>query len=94
MDSYEIGQLRNVALLGHHGSGKTTFGKTLVGLHEKTAGDVYLAGEKLPRRYKAADFRHYARHMQMIFQDPYASLNPSMQFHLTSLIKDEAEIRF
>ena len=67
-----------VGLVGESGSGKSTFGKTLVGLHEKTAGDVYLAGEKLPRRYKAADFRHYARHMQMIFQDPYSSLNPRM----------------
>ena len=67
-----------VGLVGESGSGKSTFGKTLVGLHEKTAGDVYLTGEKLPRRYRAADFRHYARSMQMIFQDPYSSLNPRM----------------
>ena len=67
-----------VGLVGESGSGKSTFGKTLVGLHQKTAGDVYLAGEQLPRRYTAADFRHYARRMQMIFQDPYSSLNPRM----------------
>ena len=67
-----------VGLVGESGSGKSTFGKTLVGLHDKTDGDVYLAGEKLPRRYTAADFRHYARRMQMIFQDPYSSLNPRM----------------
>ena len=67
-----------VGLVGESGSGKSTFGKTLVGLHDKTAGDVYLEGEKLPTRYTAADYRRYARRMQMIFQDPYSSLNPRM----------------
>lgn len=67
-----------VGLVGESGSGKSTFGKALVGLHDKTAGDVYLEGEKLPRRYAAADFQRYARRMQMIFQDPYSSLNPRM----------------
>ena len=67
-----------VGLVGESGSGKSTFGKALVGLHDKTAGDVYLEGAKLPRRYRAADFQRYARSMQMIFQDPYSSLNPRM----------------
>ena len=67
-----------VGLVGESGSGKSTFGKTLVGLHDKTAGDVYLEGKKLPRRYTSADFRRHARRMQMIFQDPYSSLNPRM----------------
>ena len=38
----------------------------------------YFGGEKLPQRYQPADFRRYARRMQMIFQDPYSSLNPRM----------------
>ena len=76
--SLTIAEREIVGLVGESGSGKSTFGKTLVGLHEKTAGEVYLAGDKLPRRYKAADFRRHARHMQMIFQDPYSSLNPRM----------------
>lgn len=67
-----------VGLVGESGSGKSTFGKALVGLHDKTAGEVYLEGERLPRRYTAADFQRYARRMQMIFQDPYSSLNPRM----------------
>jgi oligopeptide/dipeptide ABC transporter ATP-binding protein len=67
-----------VGLVGESGSGKSTFGKALVGLHDKTAGEVYLEGERLPQRYTAADFQHYARRMQMIFQDPYSSLNPRM----------------
>ena len=67
-----------VGLVGESGSGKSTFGKTLIGLHTKTAGEVRYAGEVLPQRYKPADFRRYASRMQMIFQDPYSSLNPRM----------------
>jgi ABC-type oligopeptide transport system ATPase subunit len=76
--SLTIAEREIVGLVGESGSGKSTFGKTLVGLHEKTAGEVYLQGEKLPRRYKPADFQRYARRIQMIFQDPYSSLNPRM----------------
>jgi oligopeptide/dipeptide ABC transporter ATP-binding protein len=67
-----------VGLVGESGSGKSTFGKALVGLHDKTAGEVFLNGDKLPQRYAPADFQRYARRMQMIFQDPYSSLNPRM----------------
>lgn len=67
-----------VGLVGESGSGKSTFGKTILGLHDKTAGEVFYAGERLPERYHAHDFKKYARKMQMIFQDPYSSLNPRM----------------
>ena len=67
-----------VGLVGESGSGKSTFGKTLVGLHQKTSGEVYFKGEQLPGRYTPADFERYAPHIQMIFQDPYSSLNPRM----------------
>ncbi len=73
-----IAERETVGLVGESGSGKSTFGKTLLGLHEKTKGDAFFRGEKLPDRYKAADYQRYARHMQMIFQDPYSSLNPRM----------------
>jgi len=76
--SLEIAEREIVGLVGESGSGKSTFGKTLVGLHDKTRGEVELEGERLPRRYDAAAFRRYARRMQMIFQDPYSSLNPRM----------------
>ncbi|MDA1183032.1 MAG: ABC transporter ATP-binding protein [Acidobacteria bacterium] len=76
--SLSIAAREIVGLVGESGSGKSTFGKALVGLHDKTAGEVYLEGERLPQRYTAADFRHYAQRMQMIFQDPYSSLNPRM----------------
>ena len=67
-----------VGLVGESGSGKSTFGKTLVGLHDKTAGEVFFKGEKLPQQYGPADFQRFASRMQMIFQDPYSSLNPRM----------------
>ncbi len=67
-----------VGLVGESGSGKSTFGKTLLGLHRKTAGEVYFEGEQLPDIYKPADFQRYAQRIQMIFQDPYSSLNPRM----------------
>ncbi|HEX6997156.1 MAG TPA: ABC transporter ATP-binding protein [Gammaproteobacteria bacterium] len=76
--SLTIGEREIVGLVGESGSGKSTFGKTLVGLHDKTAGEVHFEGEPLPRKYSAADFRRYATRMQMIFQDPYSSLNPRM----------------
>jgi len=67
-----------VGLVGESGSGKTTLGRTIMGLWDKTGGEVWYQGEKLPQRYSHADFNRYSREMQMIFQDPYASLNPRM----------------
>jgi oligopeptide/dipeptide ABC transporter ATP-binding protein len=76
--SLQIAERQTVGLVGESGSGKTTLGKTLAGLLEKTSGEIYYRGEKLPDRYSAADFRRYSGEIQMIFQDPYASLNPRM----------------
>jgi oligopeptide transport system ATP-binding protein len=67
-----------VGLVGESGSGKSTLGKALVGLLDKSGGEVYFDGKRLPDRYQASDFRRYSQDMQMIFQDPYASLNPRM----------------
>ncbi len=76
--SFAIDEREIVGLVGESGSGKSTLGKTLVGLHDKSGGEVFYRGTPLPARYSAADYRHYARVMQMIFQDPYSSLNPRM----------------
>ena len=67
-----------VGLVGESGSGKTTLGRTIVGLLDKTSGEVWFKGERLPQRYSHADFHRHSRDMQLIFQDPYASLNPRM----------------
>ena len=76
--SLDIAPREIVGLVGESGSGKSTLGKTMLGLHDKTAGDVVYKGEALPRRYGPGDFQRHARSMQMIFQDPYSSLNPRM----------------
>jgi oligopeptide/dipeptide ABC transporter ATP-binding protein len=76
--SLAIAEREVVGLVGESGSGKSTFGRTLVGLYEKTAGEVLFGGERLPAKYATGDFRRMARQIQMIFQDPYSSLNPRM----------------
>jgi oligopeptide/dipeptide ABC transporter ATP-binding protein len=76
--SLTIAEQEVVGLVGESGSGKSTYGKTLLGLHQRTSGEVYYEGEPLPARYRPADFQRHAQQMQMIFQDPYSSLNPRM----------------
>jgi peptide/nickel transport system ATP-binding protein len=64
-----------VALVGESGSGKTTIGRIIVGLEQLTAGTVSFQGRPLDR-WSRADRRTWRRDVQMIFQDPYASLDP------------------
>ena len=76
--SLSIAEREVVGLVGESGSGKSTFGRTLVGLYEKTGCEVLFRSERLPAKYAPKDFRRYASEIQMIFQDPYSSLNPRM----------------
>jgi peptide/nickel transport system ATP-binding protein len=69
---------RTLALVGESGSGKTTVGKAILQLVRPTGGAVRHAGEDLTRLSRSALKRHRAR-MQIIFQDPYASLNPRLR---------------
>ena len=76
--SLTIDENEILGLVGESGSGKSTFGKALIGLHPKTSGEAYYDGERLPDRFSTKDHLHYSKQMQMIFQDPYSSLNPRM----------------
>jgi peptide/nickel transport system ATP-binding protein len=66
---------RTLALVGESGCGKTTVGKALLRLIEPTAGSIRLAGETISARNVAS----LRRQMQMVFQDPFSSLNPRMR---------------
>ena len=76
--SLNIEENEILGLVGESGSGKSTFGKTLIGLHPRSAGEAWYNGEPLPAKFTARDHLHYSKEMQMIFQDPYSSLNPRM----------------
>ena len=67
-----------VGLVGESGCGKSTLGRVVVGLYDKTAGEVRYRGAPLPSRYRSEDFLRHARKVHMIFQDPYSALNPRM----------------
>ena len=76
--SLDIAENEILGLVGESGSGKSTFGKTLIGLHDKTSGDACYKGELLPKKFSSSDHLRFSLEMQMIFQDPYSSLNPRM----------------
>ncbi|NQZ56259.1 MAG: ATP-binding cassette domain-containing protein [Lentisphaeraceae bacterium] len=76
--SLEIRENEILGLVGESGSGKSTLGKVISGLHPKTSGDILYKGKSLPAKYKASDFLTLSKDIQMIFQDPYGSLNPRM----------------
>ncbi len=76
--SIEIQANEILGLVGESGSGKSTFGKTLIGLLQRTSGSAFYQDELLPERFTAEDHLRYSQELQMIFQDPYSSLNPRM----------------
>jgi peptide/nickel transport system ATP-binding protein len=74
--SFEIAPRETFALVGESGSGKSTVAKLTVGLISPTAGDVVIAGVSMNDPSRRAERQRLRRRIQMVFQDPYASLNP------------------
>jgi oligopeptide transport system ATP-binding protein len=75
--SFVIFKGETLGLVGESGSGKTTIGRTLLRLHEPTEGKIFFDQMDLVA-LESEELRGIRRRMQMIFQDPYASLNPRM----------------
>jgi peptide/nickel transport system ATP-binding protein len=73
--SFKLARGKTLGLVGESGSGKTTVGLTLMRLHEATGGEVLFDGVDL-LKLNERDFLKYKRRIQIVFQNPYASLNP------------------
>ncbi len=74
--SFEVGRGEALGLVGESGSGKTTVGRLVLRLIEPTSGSIDFAGERVSEMSEA-DMRRLRSRIQMVFQEPHASLNPS-----------------
>ena len=99
--SFEIQRGQTLALVGESGCGKSTVARLLVGLYETTRGGLSFDGQDAHAAFKSPDAKAMRKRIQMIFQDPYASLNPRWTveaiigepLHEHGLISDAAELQ-
>ncbi len=87
--SFRLPKGKTLGLVGESGSGKSTLGLTLMRLHAATTGEVWLDGKNI-LALSSDEFQHYRRRIQIIFQNPYASLNP--RFHVGKILTEPMHI--
>ena len=97
--NFDIYRGETFALVGESGSGKTTLGRAILRINELSTGEIYFKGKKISGKLSKEDDREVIRSIQMIFQDPAASLNEraTIEYCISEglynfhLYKDEAE---
>jgi peptide/nickel transport system ATP-binding protein/oligopeptide transport system ATP-binding protein len=89
--SFEIHKCKTLGLVGESGSGKTTVGRSILRLAPVTQGEIYYDGKEIVSMEKRPFFP-YRKKIQMIFQDPFNSLNPRMK--VEDIISEPLEIHF
>ena len=98
--SFTIAKGETLGVVGESGCGKSTLGRTLIHLLESTDGKIFLGGKDITH-VSSAELKHIREKMQIVFQDPYSSLNPRLRIENTVIeplkmsgrFKNKAELK-